>query len=204
MNSRAIKTKSRREELLNSATVAIRKHGVTVSMDEIAKVANVPRTILYRYFDDRSGLKKAITEKYKNEMNLFLAEQLDTIRNAVFASDTINRNAIYELTNNTVSKVFEFIQNDPEIYKFVTNSQTGQNDSNSLTDFVESMCNMLASYLGDFLVHLKRDSGVAETWAYSIVGMVHFSSLWWLNRQSISDTRVVQYVTDLIVDGITG
>jgi AcrR family transcriptional regulator len=204
MNSRAIKTKSRREELLNSATVAIRKHGVTVSMDEIAKVANVPRTILYRYFDDRSGLKKAITEKYKNEMNLFLAEQLDTIRNAVFASDTINRNAIYELTNNTISKVFEFIQNDPEIYKFVTNSQTGQNDSNSLTDFVESMCNMLASYLGDFLVHLKRDSGVAETWAYSIVGMVHFSSLWWLNRQSISDTRVVQYVTDLIVDGITG
>ncbi len=204
MNSRAIKTKSRREELLNSATVAIRKHGVTVSMDEIAKVAKVPRTILYRYFDDRSGLKKAITEKYKNEMNLFLAEQLDTIRNAVFASDTINRNAIYELTNNTISKVFEFIQNDPEIYKFVTNSQTGQNDSNSLTDFVESMCNMLASYLGDFLVHLKRDSGVAETWAYSIVGMVHFSSLWWLNRQSISDTRVVQYVTDLIVDGITG
>ncbi len=67
MNSRAIKTKSRREELLNSATVAIRKHGVTVSMDEIAKVAKVPRTILYRYFDDRSGLKKAITEKYKNE-----------------------------------------------------------------------------------------------------------------------------------------
>jgi AcrR family transcriptional regulator len=204
MNSRAVQTKSRREELINCAYDAIRMNGPGVSMDDIAQVAGVTRVILYRYFEDRQGLKQAIIDRYQSEMVEFLNDQFADMGNILMTSVKIDVETLHGVVKQTVSRVFEFIQNDPEIYAFVTSFYTGQNDSKSLTEFAETMSRLLAKYLGDFLAHNKKDTGVAEAWAYAIVGIVHFSSIWWLNRQSVSQSRIVQYVADLIVNGIAG
>ncbi len=204
MSSRAIQTKSRREELLNCAYDAIRINGPGVSMDEIAQVAGVTRVILYRYFEDRRGLKKAITERYQKEMADFLNEQFQDMQRILMSSNRIDKDILHSVVKNTISRVFDFIQNDPEVYSFVASFYSGQNDSETMTQFAETMSLILANYLGEFLALNKKDTGVAEAWAYAIVGIVHFNSVWWLNRKSVSQMRIVEYVTNLIVNGISG
>ena len=102
-------------------------------MDEIAQVAGVTRVILYRYFEDRRGLKKAITERYQKEMADFLNEQFQDMQRILMSSNRIDKDILHSVVKNTISRVFDFIQNDPEVYSFVASFYSGQNDSETTT-----------------------------------------------------------------------
>ena len=52
----------RREDLVDATLRAIRRHGGSPSMDEIAEIAGTSKTVLYRYFDDQAGLYSAVAQ----------------------------------------------------------------------------------------------------------------------------------------------
>ena len=62
----------------------------------------------------------------------------------------------------------------------------------------------LTSLLGDYMRTLGLDSGAAEPWAYSIVGMVQTTGEWWLERRSMSRDAIVEYLTTIIWAAIDG
>ena len=50
----------RRAELVHAARKAVHKGGPGVSMDEIAAASGTSKSIIYRYFEDKTGLQIAI------------------------------------------------------------------------------------------------------------------------------------------------
>ena len=53
---------ARREELVEATLRAIRTHGASVGMDEVAATAETSKTVFYRHFTDRAGLYTAVAE----------------------------------------------------------------------------------------------------------------------------------------------
>ena len=53
----------RRGSLVDSTIRAIRRHGAGVGMDDIAAEAGTSKTVIYRHFEDRAGLYRAVVER---------------------------------------------------------------------------------------------------------------------------------------------
>ena len=53
----------RRQSLVDAAIRAICRHGATVGMDEIAAEAGTSKTVIYRHFEDRAGLYRAVAQR---------------------------------------------------------------------------------------------------------------------------------------------
>src|SRR5581483_1139564 len=54
---------ARREELIDAAVVAIRRHGAGVGMDQIAAQARTSKPVIYRYFADKDDLYRAVSNR---------------------------------------------------------------------------------------------------------------------------------------------
>jgi AcrR family transcriptional regulator len=67
----------RRRELVEATLRAIRTHGHTVGMDEVAAEAGTSRTVFYRHFGDRNGLYTAVVESVQQFIMGSLAALLD-------------------------------------------------------------------------------------------------------------------------------
>ena len=53
----------RRAALVDATIRAIRTHGAGVGMDDIAAEAGTSKTVIYRHFDDKAGLYRAVAER---------------------------------------------------------------------------------------------------------------------------------------------
>ena len=66
--------------------------------------------------------------------------------------------------------------------------QRGRRAGETITDVAHQIGRRIATVLGD---QLRRpaglDTGAAEPWAYGIVGMVHLTGDWWVDRQTMSE-----------------
>lgn len=67
----------RRLELVRAARAAVHALGAQVSMDEIASHAGTSKTVFYRYFGDREGLRLAVAERVTAHMERRLLEAVD-------------------------------------------------------------------------------------------------------------------------------
>ena len=63
---------------------------------------------------------------------------------------------------------------------------------------------VVARALGEWLRDHGADSGPAEPWAYGVLGMVHVTTEWWLDRRTLSRKDLVEYMTSLLWSGLAG
>ena len=59
---------ARRSELVDATIRAIRRHGPGVGMDDIAAEAGTSKTVVYRHFDDRAGLYRAVVARIESRV----------------------------------------------------------------------------------------------------------------------------------------
>jgi hypothetical protein len=71
-----------------------------------------------------------------------------------------------------------------------------------INDYIWRTSRQVATVLGEALRAAGRDSGPAEVWAFGIVGMVHASGDWWLERRTMPRARLTEYLTSLVCDGL--
>jgi|GEM_PF-4992218 len=192
LESRQAKVKKRRQKLLDSALITIKEKGPFVSMDEIALGANIRRTVLYRYFGDRSGLYKAISEEFMNR----LVDQL------VFDTTSISRAEINEVVNQVLKKFFDLVEENEYLFQFVFNEANLKNLAWSLSSVVGALGSRLTNALVDVFSALNRDTSAAEPLAYGMIGMAYFTAQWWLKRKIVSKDRIVMYLTEFVTQGI--
>jgi AcrR family transcriptional regulator len=187
---------ARRAQLLDAAVEAIRKHGPTASMEDLAKAAGVTKPILYRHFGHRDGLTTALATR-------FAAGLESTLQAAMVAG-----NAPRETLEKTIDAYLEFVERDPEVYRFLVRRLLAAPDqaSNDLTvaNFLAQVGNQVAVVLGEQLRNAHLDSGGAEPLAHGIVGMVHAAGDWWLERQTMPRARLVDYIVGLLWGGFVG
>ena len=186
---------ARRAVLLDAAVDAIRRHGPDVSMEDLAKAAGVTKPILYRNFGHRDGLTTALAARFAKGLQ-------ETLLSAMAAG-----NAPGETLVKTIDAYLEFVERDPEVYRFLVrrllvNEQTARDPS--VGNFLRQVSNQVALVVGEQLRAAGRDSGGAEPLAYGLVGMVHAAGDWWLERQTMPRATLVGYLVGLLSDGFTG
>ena len=181
---------ARRDELLDAAVEAIRRHGPQVSMEDLARAAGVTKPILYRHFDHRDGLTAALATRFADGLQATLVSAM--------GSGTDPRETLVK----TIDAYLSFVERDPEVYRFLVRHLTASDDELSVGNFLRQVGNQVAVVVGEQMRAAKVDSGGAEPLAHGIVGMVHAAGDWWLERQTMPRERVVQYVVDLLWGGM--
>ena len=95
------------------------------------------------------------------------------------------------------------VERDPHVYRFIVERGTeAPGGTAKLQSFLQQVGAEVAVVLTDALTLAGHDSGMAETWAFGIVGMVHEASLRWAERPSISRARLVESLTTLLWSGL--
>lgn len=190
---RANDTRSaRREELLDAAVVAIRREGAGVSMEEIAHEAGITKPILYVNFGDKAGLADALAKRFSRDLIARFGE--------VWATTTDTRERVERCIDTWVG----FIESDPHIYRFLSEGSFGAGRRLEDRRLVSDVGVLVARALGEWLRDQGADSGPAEPWAYGVLGMVHVTTEWWLDRRTLSRKDLVEYMTALMWNGLAG
>lgn len=183
---------ARRSALIQAAVDVIRRDGPGVSMDQMAAEAGVTKPILYRHFGDRAGLVKAIAE--------YTYERIDTGLGEALQADVSPR----DLVSSTIDVYLRFIESDPELYRFLVHRTIVElgDPGAVLSDYIARVGRQVALVLGEELRAAGLDSGPAEPWAFGIVGMVHSAGDWWMERGTMPRSRLTEYLTTLVYEGI--
>ncbi|UDY35389.1 TetR family transcriptional regulator [Dermatobacter hominis] len=182
----------RREELLDAAVLAIRREGAGVSMEDIAHEAGITKPILYANFGDKAGLADALATRFSRDLIARFGEAWAT------SEDTRER------VERAIDAWVGFIESDPHIYRFLSEGSFGAGRRLEDRRLVSDVGVVVARALGEWLREQGSDSGPAEPWAYGVLGMVHVTTEWWLDRRTLSRRDLVEYLTSLLWTGFSG
>ncbi|HUF32099.1 MAG TPA: TetR/AcrR family transcriptional regulator [Acidimicrobiales bacterium] len=182
----------RREELLDAASEAIRRDGPAISMEAMAAAAGVTKPILYRHFGDRDGLVLALAGRFSTNL---MAELQRSLATAAEPRD---------LLASTIDTFVAFIEADPELYRFLVHRAAREEPgaADELQGFIRQVSQQVTLVLGEQMRLAGHDSGGAEPIAHGIVGMVHAAGDWWVDRRTMPRSRLVEYLTTVLWDGM--
>ena len=135
----------RRGELLAAAIGAIREHGPTATMEQLARAGGVTKPILYRHFRDRDGLVVAITER-------FLTDVLSAVGAPLEGNAPVRARL-----RSTIDSHVSLIERDPHVYRFlVRHAPEGQDNGVKLESLIDTIARGVAAVAGQRLRQAGR------------------------------------------------
>ncbi len=179
--------------MVQAAMDAVRRHGPGVSVADIAAEAGITKPVLYRHFDDRADLHRAVGYAAAELLVGRIAPELAQERDNV------------EHIRAVVDAFLAGIENEPQLWRFVVHNPGERTAGAEIVDDVRSsIVQVLTALFGERLRALKLDSGGAEVWAMGLVGMVQSAGDWWLERRTMTRSAMTDYLTTLIWGGVSG
>ena len=178
--------RARRAELIEAVINAVRERGPTVDMDDISAVSGVAKPVFYRYFADKADLYLAVGRE--------VGERIVSEVLAVTEGTAAPR----ELLAQGIDAFLGWVERDPDVYRFVVQRPA---TAAAVSDYSAVVGMHVARLAGDVLRAGGRDSGVAETWGFAIVGAVRAAADRWLEEPTTSRAAVVGDLTDLLWSG---
>jgi AcrR family transcriptional regulator len=103
---------TRRSELVDATVRAIRRHGPGVGMDDIAAEAGTSKTVVYRHFDDRAGLYRAVVARIESRV-------VGSVAGALSGGPADSGTDLQPLIASTVEAYLALVESDPDLYRFV-------------------------------------------------------------------------------------
>lgn len=180
-----------REALLESAERLIRREGPDVSLEAIAAEAGVTKPIVYHHV----GGKEAVVR----ELAFRLAERhAEASRKAV-----ANVRDAAQAIRAFVDAYLEVLETDGHVHLYVSGASLPGGAQGVLT-FADPTVGALANRLAQLRGSSGEELPAALTWAYGLVGMLHFVALWWLRDEARSRAELAEELTDLLWTGLRG
>ncbi|PFG41824.1 TetR family transcriptional regulator [Isoptericola jiangsuensis] len=187
----------RRAALVREARRAVHELGPGASMDDIAAIAGTSKSIFYRYFDDKAGLRLAVAEAVVRGMHRRLAEA---------AAEAPSPHAALRAMVRTY---LQTIESSPHVYWFVTRTAIGGNESDdgrteALGAYLDSVITLVAE---PFAQAAGVPPTTAAAWASGAVGFVRGSGEWWLGHsraEGLTRDELVEQVTTWLWTGPVG
>ena len=171
----------RRAGFVAAGAEAVDRFGPAASAEQIAEVAGVSRTVLYRYFRDREDLRQAIADHVVQAVVGSVLPQLQ------LQPETTPR----EIITAAISVIVGWLDEHPNLYHFLRSRRTGA----SLDSVEGTLADTVAALLKSTMMVFGIDSEQAEPGAYGIVGFVESIGSWWLQQRSIGRDRLIQLIT---------
>ena len=134
-------------------------------MDEMAAAMGTSKSIVYRYFTDKSGLQAAVGTAVLDEMA------------DAFGAAARSEVPAHERLRSMVSIYVTMLTRSPNVYRFVTRAE-GQ--PAAMSTFVSTVTEYVAEPLRTVLAECEADARLAGPWAAGVVGFVRGTGEQWL------------------------
>jgi AcrR family transcriptional regulator len=179
-----------RERVLDAAEIAIRREGSTVSLDAIAREAGITKPVVYARVGGRAEMANALAERLT--LRLIKAGGA-AVRGTPFGRDLIASFVVANLRT---------IREHRELFLYVTG---GASDDAPFRSIYLARLSVAptSQFLAQARVGQGRDSGVADSWAWAIVGMLNFISLRLVSDEVIEIEVVAEQVASLLWSGLS-
>ena len=170
---------ARRAELVRVARRTVHHQGPDVSMEEIAVAAGTSKSIVYRYFTDKTGLQVAVAQA----VVLQIQEALEDVLRLASTPR--------EASRAMVAVYLEMIESSPHVYAFVTRDGSVESGG-PLGHFIDAVTALVAAPFARALTEARDDgragpggpdagaAALADAWAAGAVGFVRGAGEWWL------------------------
>jgi AcrR family transcriptional regulator len=181
-----------RERLLDAAERALRQHGAKVSLERIASKAGVTKPVLFAHVGDRRALVHALADR--------LLGRIEFAVNAALAGAPRGRTALERM----ILAHLETVAEDRHVYAFVNGAGAGDTELASTLEFAGRSAAPLAAGLAAARTRAGLDPAPAEAWGYAIIGMLHMTGIWWLQKPVAKGEakQLAAQLTDLIWLGL--
>jgi len=176
---------ARREVLLAAADAVVRREGAAATMAAIAAEAGITKPILYRHFGDKGGLYAALAERHTDRL-------LDALVDSLTAGGTAR-----ERVERTIGTYLAVIEAEPEVYRFLVQSEEAVEAREPVRGFVRRLQDLLAAGIAHEL-RLPEGDPRAAVWAVAIVGMVQAAGERWLETGEGTRGDLARELTDLL------
>lgn len=186
-----------REALLAAAERLVRRGGPSVSLDAIAREAGVTKPILYRGVGDKDALVVALAERLVTRMT-------DAVT-AIVAAAPGPRERLHALVRGFLEQAV----GERHLYLYVTAGGTGDDRLQQSLLVADRTASGFAEGIAAFRVQQGTDPAVARSWAYAMLGALHYTTLWWLRDGADAGgaagaAAVAEHVTALLWSGLGG
>lgn len=192
---------------------AIRKHGASVGMEEIAAMAGTSKTVFYRHFADRAGLYRAVSERVDANImrDVTKAVGSDPAARLLLEGAAVGSTSPRTLIATAVDAYLRLVEDEPEIYRFVVSAPLvppGERaEADPAADVSQRVADQISTLIAASLKTLGRDPSPATTWGNAVVGMVRATGDQWLRAgaatSGTSRERLREDLTELIWGGMS-
>ena len=181
-----------RERLLDAAERAIGRHGPTVSLERIAAKAGVTKPVLFAHVGDRRALVHALSER--------LLTRIESAVRAALATAAGGRDSLERL----IRAELETITADSHVYAFVNGGGAGNTSLESTVAFARRAAAPLIAGIAHERKSRGLDPAPAEAWGHAIIGMLHMTGLWWIQKPAAQrdPRRLAAQLTELLWGGL--
>ncbi len=178
--------------MVRAAMSAVRTHGPGVSVAEIAAAAGITKPVLYRHFEDRSDLQRAVGREAAATLMARIAPALQVEADP------------QQVVHAVVDAFLGGIEDEPELWRFVVHHPIERAPGAEIVDDArEETARLLTALLVHRLEAVGRDTACAQVWAQGLVGMVQSAGDWWLERRTMSRAALTGYLTSIIWGGLS-
>ncbi|MHA3701763.1 TetR family transcriptional regulator [Jatrophihabitans sp. YIM 134969] len=211
----------RRDELIDATVAAVRRHGASVGMDQIAAEAHTSKPVIYRYFTDKSDLYRAVGGRVADEL---------LVEIAAATTDEVDPR---ERVRAGVDAFFLVLERNPELYRFVVAYPMlegalggGRNaprprGEDMVADYISRVEDLVSRLLVD-QQGVDLPVATARLWGTCIVGLVRAAGDHWLadraqaardgvevftartGSRPLSRAELTDQVTTLVWSGVVG
>jgi AcrR family transcriptional regulator len=181
----------RRASFVAAGASAIDLHGPEASAEQIAEIAGVSRTVLYRYFRDREDLRQAIAD------HIVMAVTESVLPKLAISVESTPRDIITAV----VDVIADWLDEHPNLYYFLHTRRSGS----SLDVIENTLAVQVAALLNVLMMMFGIDEDLAEPGAHGLVGFVEATGSWWLShRDEMSRERFTEQVSRSIWNFLEG
>lgn len=171
----------RRAELLDVARHLIHERGPDVTMEDIAAASGTSKSIVYRYFEDKSHLQRDLGRSILQAMHDKLLEEMRVLEQRM-GREPEPEERIHAMIRAYVGTA----QRSPGVYRFVTRPSDG------LNHFLDSVTRIVTTFL-------PAGTPSPQIWATGAVGFVERAVDTWMTDLETDDDRSTTLTSDQLV-----
>lgn len=164
----------RRELLLVAAIDAIGDQGGDVAVSDFASRAGIPRSVVYRIFEDRQDLDEQIRARI---VELLMAD----LGPALTPGGTVR-----QTLTGAIRTYIDWVAEHPRLHQFLGTGSAARRTTGSrvVTGTRSAIARDFGRQLGAILRASDADPAIAESLAFGLVGLVDGSVNRWVNSRS--------------------